>query len=170
MENIFEFNGKKYRLRELDLDLLNRATPLLTRYRELHYKYTSTLDTTKLDEAENEVLLLKKALDEITEQDSENSEVYSRLSGKLKSAEEKLNSTELISIRQYINDMEALALYEIITDASFMAKLLSEILVNDSSTGKVIIIESDLKDPSSLEFIKRIIADFFLLMPALSGQ
>jgi len=39
MENIFEFNGKKYRLRELDLDLLHRASPLLIKYKELQDKY-----------------------------------------------------------------------------------------------------------------------------------
>ena len=67
MENIFEFNGKKYRLRDLDLDLLHRASPLLIKYRELHYKYTRTIDTTKLDEAENEVILLKNAIEEVNE-------------------------------------------------------------------------------------------------------
>jgi len=170
LENIFEFNGKKYRLRELDLDLLHRASPLLIKYRELHYKYTRTIDTTKLDEEENEVLLLKNTIEEVNESDECSAQQLLKLNEKLKAAEERLRSPELTTTKQYVGDMEALALYEIITDATFMAKLLNDILISDSHEEKVNITESELKKPESLEFIKQVIASFFLLMPALCGK
>lgn len=170
MKNEFEFNGKNYRLRELDLDLLHRASPLLIKYRELHYKYTRTIDTTELDESENEVIILKNALKEVCGSDEESTLQLNRLNEKLKAAEVKLSSPELTTTKQYIGDMEALALYEIITDTTFMARLLNDILISDSPHEKVNITESELKNPESLEFIKQVISSFFLLMPALCGK
>lgn len=170
MENIFEFNGKKYRLRELDLDLLHRASPLLIKYRELHYKYTKTIDTTELDEAENEVIILKNAIVEVNESDECSAQQLLKLNEKLKSAEAKLSSPELTTTKRYVGDMEALALYEIITDTTFMARLLNDILISDSPREKVNFTESELKNPESLEFIKQVITSFFLLMPDLCGK
>ncbi len=160
MDKVYEFNGKKYRLRELDLNLLHDASPLLIKYRELHYRYTCNIDTTTLDTAEYEAEQLKQAINEC---DSSEIEYLSKLELKLKEAEDVLKSPGLIALKKYISDTEALALFEILTDAVFMKGILNKILIPDSGKEKIDITEDDLRSKDSIGFIKEVIADFFLL-------
>jgi len=160
MNKTYEFNGKKYRLRELDLDLLHRASPMLIRYRELIYKYTCNIDTTKLDAAEYELAELRKALKECG---TDNSKLLNKLKTKIDEAGRILNTGENAKLRKYVSDTEALALFEVITDAEFLSGILNDILILEESNDLPGITSKELRDKNSLGFIKQVIADFFLL-------
>lgn len=164
MDKIYEFNGKKYRLRELDLNLMHKVSHLLIKYRELYYKYTCNIDTTKLDEVEFEVEQLKLAINELKESDNPCAEDISKLEFNLKEAESFLSSPTLISLRKYLNDTEALALFEIITDAEFMSVILNGILTSIDEKVKTEIKTEELQNKDAIKFIKEVIGDFFLLM------
>ena len=163
MEKIYEFNGKKYRLRELDLDLLHKASPLLIKYRELHYKYTRNIDTAKLDAAEFEAEQLKLAITELKEAENPSAEDISKLELKLKEAESVLRNPTFTALKKYLNDTEALAIFEILTDAEFMANILNCILISIDEKKNAGIKTEELQNKDAMKFIKEVIADFFLL-------
>ena len=170
MTNTFEFKGKKYRLRELDLDLLHRASPLLIKYRELHHKYTYNIDSAALDEAENELYILKEALVESKKKNTPDMASKNKLQERYKQAEEKLRTPDLKNLKQYVSDMEALALYEIITDSVFIAELFNRMLIYAEANETVNFTAEELKAGDALEFIRNVIRSFFLIMPALNGK
>ena len=163
MNKIYEFNGKKYRLRELDLNLMHRASPLLIKYRELHYKYTCNIDTTKLDSVEYEAEQLKLAIKELKESNISDAEQINKFEIKLNEAESILKSPALAAVKKYLTDTEALALYEILTDAEFMANILNGILIYTGKNEKAEIKAGELQNKDAIKFIKEVIGDFFLL-------
>lgn len=163
MDKVYEFNGKKYRLRKLDLNLMHKASPLLIRYRELHYKYTCNIDTGKLDMAEYDGEQLKLAIKELKESGNSCAENIGKLELKLREAESVLKSPALTALRKYLNDTEALALYEILTDAEFMANILNGILIPTGEKENTEIKTEELQDKDSIKSIKGVIGDFFLL-------
>ncbi len=163
MDKVYEFNGKMYRLRELDLDLMHKASPLLIRYRELHYKYTCNIDTAKLESAEFEVEQIRLAIGELKDSDNPSTESINRLELKLAETESVLNSPKLTALKKYLNDTEALALFEILTDAEFMANILNGILISIDKKKSAGIKTEELQNKDAMKFIKEVIADFFLL-------
>ena len=170
MKNFFEFNGKKYRLRNFDLDLLHRASPLLIKYRELHHKYTCNIDTTALDEAENELNIINEAIDEMDENKTTDITAKNKLQERYNQAEAKLRTPQFKTLRQYVSDMEALALYEIITDSVFVAELFNRMLLPAEADETVNFTAEELKAGDALEFIRKVISSFFLILPALNGK
>jgi hypothetical protein len=164
MDKVYEFNGKKYSLRELDLDLMHRASPLLIRYRELHYKYTFNIDTSKLDAALFEAEQLRLAIKDLKD-NSEHPDIehIGRLELKLSEAESALKNPALTALQKYLSDTEALVLYEILTDAEFISKILNGILIVIDEKKKPEIKKEELQDKQAIKFIKEVIGDFFLL-------
>ena len=159
-KKIFELDEKRYRLKELDLDMMHSAAPLLIRYRELLYKYTCNIDTTKLDSAEYEVSQIKDAIKECGSTDNE---LLNRLKFKLKDAQEVLNSNELVKLKKYLSDTEAIALFEMLSDAEFIAGILNGILISIEEKKSHTLTKEELQSKDAIQFIKEVIADFFLL-------
>ncbi|MEO8514508.1 MAG: hypothetical protein ABI543_13185 [Ignavibacteria bacterium] len=163
MNKVYEFNGKKYRLKELTLDLMHKASPLLIKYREMHYKYTCNIDTTKLDAAEFELGQLKQAIADLKEGPIPDLKQINNLELKLIEAEGVLKCPKLMAVRKYLNDTEALALYQILTDAKFISGILNSILLLCDGMRSPEIKPMELQVKDSIRFIKDVIADFFLL-------
>ncbi len=161
MDNSYEFNGCKYRLRKLDLGVLHKASPLLIKYRELIYRYSAGLDTSKLLYAENEVSNIKQAIEDAKTQIQVDETALNKLMEKLKEAEKVLQNPGIATLKKHLAEIEALALFEIITDAEFISGLFKDILVSDEGA-KVKFQTTMLTDIGSVEFIKKVIADFFL--------
>ncbi len=164
MDKTYTFKDNQYKLRELDLNLLHKASPLLIKYRELHYKYTAGIDTSKLDAAQNEITQIKEAARQLDESEDPGIEQQiHKLKVNLEKAEEVLRSPKLTALQKYLGDTEALVLFEIITDAGFMAEVLNNILRSTDEKEKTKIKTDDLLHKNSLKLIKEVITDFFLL-------
>lgn len=169
MKNIYEFNGKKYRLRKLDLGMLHKASPLLIKYRELVYKYSAGIDTSLFMYAENEAGTIRSAIDEARTEVPVNEELLCKLSQKLNEAEMVLQKPEITSIKKHLAEIESLALFEIITDAEFISGLFSDILLS-AEGAKVKFERNSFSEISSIDFIKKVIADFFLSTQAIAKR
>ncbi len=165
--NNYVFNGRKYRLRELDLDMMHNAAPLLIRYREMLFTRTRNIDTTTLDAAEYDAAQLKQAINECEESDTE---TLGKLNLRLAEAEVRLGSGENAKLRKYLNDTEALVLFEILTDAEFMCRILNNILESADDKHKPDIKPWELSGKNAAGFIKKVTADFFLLTASSSGK
>ena len=161
MNNIYEYNGNKYKLKKLDLGVLHKASPFLIKYRELVYKYSAGIDTSQLLYADNEVSNLKKAFEEAESETPVNEELLNKLEQKLSNAEKLLNAPPLAKLRKHLAEIESLALFEIITDAEFISGLFSDILVS-AEGARVKFDKNSFSEINSIEFIKKVIADFFL--------
>ncbi len=161
MNSIYEFNGRKYRLRNLDLGMLHKASPLLIKYRELIFKYSSGIDTSKLLYSENEVSTIKLAIDEAMRDIPVDDGLLSKLRKRLREADQVLLKPEIITLKKHIAEIECLALFEIITDAEFVSGLFSDILLTEEGK-KANFDKNSFSDLASIEFIKKVIADFFL--------
>ncbi|HWA06953.1 MAG TPA: hypothetical protein VG961_10435 [Ignavibacteria bacterium] len=161
MNNIYEFNGNKYRLKKLDLGVLHKAAPLLIKYRELVYKYSAVIDTSQLMYAENEVSTIRSAINETRTESNADEELLKKLDEKLAEAQKLLNKPKLQLQRKHLAEIESLALFEIITDAEFISVLFTDILQSDEGA-KVKFCKNSFCEISSIEFIKKVIADFFL--------
>jgi len=161
MNNIYEFNGNKYKLKKLDLGVLHKASPLLIKYRELVYKYSAGIDSSQLLFAENELGILKDAIEEAESETPVNEELLNKLQLKLKEAEKLLNAPSLVQLKKHLVEIESLALFEIITDAEFISGLFSDILVS-AEGARVKFDKNSFSEINSIEFIKKVIADFFL--------
>lgn len=161
MDNIYEFNGDKYKQKKLDLGVLHKASPFLIKYRELIYKYSAGIDSAQLLYAENEISILKEAVEEAGSEVPVNEELLNKLKQKLKETEKILDAPHLMQLRKHLAEIESLALFEIITDAEFISVLFSDILVSADGAGVKFDINS-FREITSIEFIKKVIADFFL--------
>lgn len=168
MDNIYEFKGNKYRLKKLDLGVLHKASPLLIKYRELIYKYSAGIDTSQLLYAENEVTTINGAIEEAELEIPVDETLLNKLKQKLTEAEKLLQKPDIASLKKHLSEIEALALFEIITDAEFISGLFTDILVS-AEGAKVKFEKNSISDIGSIEFIKKVIADFFLSvqLPAL---
>ncbi len=161
MKNNYEYNGNKYSLKKLDLGVLHKASPLLIKYRELIYKYSSGIDSSKLLYAENEISIIKQAIEEAGKETPGDEKLLNKLALKLKHAEAVLQVPEILLLKKHLAEIEALALFEIITDAEFISGLFSDILVS-AEGARVKFDKNSFAEINSLEFIKKVIADFFL--------
>lgn len=161
MKNNYEYNGKKYKLKKLDLGVLHKASPLLIKYRELIYNYSSGIDSSKLLYAENEISVIKQAIEEAEKETPVNEKLINKLAQKLEQAEAVLQVPEILLLKNHLAEIEALALFEIITDEELISGLFSDILENPDG-GKVKFDKNTFNEINSLEFIKKVIADFFL--------
>ena len=164
MNNVYEFKGKKYSLKEIDLELMHGASPLLIKYRELLYKHTCNIDTSVLDETEYEITQLKQAVTDLNSEGEKEIVRIAELESKIRDRELKLKTPALVSLRKYLNDMEAMAMYEILTDAEFIAGIINSILKQTGNNERADITPNDLMSKDSLSFIKTVIEDFFLLV------
>lgn len=161
MDNIYEYNGNKYSLKKLDLGVLHRASPLLIKYRELIYKYSSGIDSSKLLYAENEISIIKQAIEEAKKETPVDEKLFNKLALKLEQAEAVLQYPEILLLKKHLAEIEALALFEIITDAEFISGLFNDILVS-AEGARVKFDKNSFSEINSIEFIKKVITDFFL--------
>ncbi|HMQ79164.1 MAG TPA: hypothetical protein PKE39_09775 [Ignavibacteria bacterium] len=161
MDNIYEYNGIKYKLKKPDLGVLHKASPLLIKYRELIYKYSAGIDSSQLLCAENEVIILKEAIEEAEAEIPVNEESLNKLKQKLIEAEKLLNAPPISQLRKHLAEIDSLALFEIITDAEFISGLFSDILVS-AEGARVKFDKNSFSEIDSIEFIKNVITDFFL--------
>lgn len=160
--NIYELNGNKYILKELTLGVLNAASPLLASYRQEYYRLTEDTDTSQLEDLKNEINLLTEALNA---EESYELQVKkdNKINNRLEELNKKLNRTPFLTQQKFLKEMESIALLNVLTDTELLTDVLNRILVNENGAS-IKINKSLLNDSDSFEFIKQVIADFFLLI------
>jgi predicted RNase H-like nuclease (RuvC/YqgF family) len=164
---IFSNKGSTYRLRKIDLGVLNKAVPLLLKFRRLLFEYTKDIDDSELHKARNEIEEIKTAISQVESLVPADTDESARLKGKLDKAESELkNNGKLQSQLQYISEAETLALFELLTDRNTILPLLKNILEPIDNTNA----EIDIEDSGSLEFIKEVVTDFFSLTLGSKGK
>jgi hypothetical protein len=158
MENkIYTYNCRQYRMGKFDLGLLNKAAPLLLKYRKLLYEYTKDIDLAEVNEAEERITELKTAIEQLGE--AGNKTETERLTEKLRIEEEAFGgNARLQSALKLYNDCTGLALYSLITDGETLNPFLNGIL--ECVTGKEKFQGLDMNDTSSINFAREVLGDF----------
>lgn len=166
---IYTFRGQSFELLPNDLSLLNKAAPLLIKYRKLHYEYTKDINMQPVEEIRERAGELKTAITQLESIENKDQTRIDELTEKLHKTEDELkNNNSLQSLIKLYNDCEGLVMYELITDIEFMKPFLKKILAgtaegNAASGGKPgNFDELDFTDTGIPDFIKEIITDFFL--------
>jgi len=160
--NTYEFKGNKFRLKELTLGVLNASSPLLAAYRQEFYRLTEDTDSSQLDELKNEIELITDALN-TAESDALPEKEINKLGTRLNELKKKLNKAPYITLQKFLKEMESIALLNVLTDTKLLSDVLNGILVNENGD-EININESHINDADSFEFIKQVIADFFLII------
>lgn len=164
--NTYELNGNKFRLKELTLGVLNAASPLLSSYRQEFYRLTEDTDTSQLDELLGEIDLLGEALKSAEEENQPEKNIL-KLRSRLEELKNKLKKAPYGAQQKFLNEMESLALLNVLTDTELLSGILNGILVNIDGEN-LRISDKQLNGTDSIEFIKQVIADFFLLIQSSS--
>mgnify|MGYP001235136921 CR=1 FL=1 len=163
--NIYRVGTAEYKLKELTLGVMHYAVPLFRKYRQQHFELTSGIDTSELDLKQKEISDLAKALQQLNGAELPDSTHISKLSARLVEAKAALKSdAKLNTLQKYYSEMEALAMYSLITDKELLMEILPEIL--ESTEGKTILPEeaaSLLDNAGSITFVKDAVTDFFSL-------
>jgi len=158
MENkIYTYNGRQYRMRQFDLGLLNKAAPLLLKYRKLLWEYTKDIDLPDVREAEDRIWELKTAIEQLKEAGDKTER--KRLTEKLRIEEESFaGNRRLQSALKLYNDCTGLALYSLITDGETINPFLTGVL--ECVTGKEKFPGLDVNDINCINFAREVLGDF----------
>ncbi|MBE2217979.1 MAG: hypothetical protein IAE90_07250 [Ignavibacteria bacterium] len=163
--NIYKAGSAGYRLKELTLGVMHYAVPLFKKYRQQHFELTCGIDTTELEAKQKEISDLTEALEQLNGAGSSDSAQRTKLAAKLEETKAALESdTKLRTLQKYYSDMEALAMYSLITDKELLREILPEIL--ERAEGKPITPEQAaalLDNAGSIAFVKDAVTDFFSL-------
>jgi len=163
--NIYRVGTAEYRLKELTLGVMHYAVPLFRKYRQQHFELTRGIDTSALEAKKQEISDLEDALQQLKGSELTDSTHIAKLSVRLEEAKAALKSdTKLNTLQKYYSEMEALAMYSLITDKELLMEILPEIL--ESTAGKAISPEeaaSLLENAGSITFVKDAVTDFFSL-------
>ena len=169
MNNQYEYNGKKFKLKPLTLGLMKDVMPLLVRLRKLVYKYTSDIDMTEVNKARQRIADLEKAKQQLSGQLEDNLPNDERLHiiNRLNSLGEKitLHKTELESdnklaekIKLY-TECSSFAIVELLSDTELVKPAINSLI--ECGEGEFII---NIYDPAYIKFITQVLTDFFLLI------
>lgn len=161
----YTFRGQSFQLLPNNLSLLNKAAPLLIKYRKLHFEYTKDINMQPVEELREGINELRTAITQLESIENKDQARTEELAEKLSKTEGELkNNNALQSLIKLYNDCEGLVMYELITDIAFIKQFLKKILVGTAeSSGKPgNIDELDFTDTGITDFIKEIITDFFL--------
>jgi len=154
---VYKYNGKQYRMLSFDLGLLNKAAPLLLKYRKLLYEYTKDIDIAEVREAEERITELKTAIEQLSKAGSKSE--AERLNGKLRSEEEAFaGNRRLQSALKLYNDCTGLALYSLITDGETINPFLKDVLSGFGEGEKFPGL--DVNDINSINFAREVLGDF----------
>lgn len=157
----YKYGGHSFRLLPNTIKLLNLAAPVLIKYRKLEYQHTKDIDLTTVHEIRMRFDELKDSindLESVPEAERDIKRIES-LKETLKAEQLEFESdTSLQNGIELYNDCVALAMFELVTDISLMRPLMDNILVGDVKAGTL-----DYTDPKIVDFIKEVIADFFLI-------
>jgi hypothetical protein len=180
MQNkIYELQGQTFTLLPNDLNLLNKAAPMIARLRKLTYEYTKDLDLSEvqayrlrladLNEAKTQIdELLVSNLDENSNEltESKRSELEIRrneLSGKIESVNREFNTNSSLSnLLKLKEELESYALIELLTDIEFLKPVLKKILKGGS------VDSLDFSNSDIIGFIRNVVTDFFSVMNSTS--
>ncbi len=171
----YEIQGQTFALLPNDLNLLNKAAPMIARLRKLVYEYTKDLELSEVNEYRsrlNELTEAKKQLEEIlnSNEDENANELTedkkNELQNRINEISERTDSltvefsenTALLNLLKLKEELESYALIELLTDIDFLKPVLKKILTG----GKV---ESlDFTNTSVIGFIRDVVTDFFTVM------
>lgn len=144
-----------------NLGLMNKAAPLLMKYRRLHYEYTKDIDMSRVEEVQNRIDELKTAIAQIEPAGTAHNARLHTLKEKLIAAESELSSNASVrNLVKLYRDTEGLAMYKLITDTGIIKPFLVDIMIpTESNCHKVN--DLDFNDRGILGFIKEVITDFF---------
>lgn len=163
-DKTYSIQGNEFIMLPLNLGLMNKAAPLLLKYRKLHFEYTGDIDMKQVEEAEEKISDLKTVIDELEDKEGDNSGRIVEQKEKLQMLEEQFeNNRKLQSLISFYNDCEGLAMYRLLTDGNIIKPFLKNVLApaGNCSTAKIENVDFNLA--GAPEFIKEVLTDFFTL-------
>lgn len=164
---IFSLNGNNYKLKKIDLGVLNKAAPLLLKFRRLQYEYTKDIDDTELRNVQREIEDLKTAIAQLQTDEVRETDEISRLKKKLESTESEFkNNSRLQQTQQLLNDAGSIALFELLTDKDTTIPFLKNVLEPEGNNAS----EMRIEGPDALEFIKETVTHFFVFTLRSNGK
>ena len=170
-EKIYTIQGISFKMLPLNLGLMNKAAPLLVKYRKLHFEYTGDIDMSEVESAEETINDLKTAIDELENKDGDNSARITELKEELQLKEEDLEKdTGIRVLKKLYGDCESIAMYELLTDMKTVIPFLKSVLVNSVSNAPGQIGSIDFNLAGTAEFIREVLTDFFTLTLQSAGK
>lgn len=175
MEKTYSIQGQTFSLLPNDLNLLNKAAPMIARLRKLSYQYTKDIDLTPVNEHKSRINELNTAKHQIVEslnlgREENGNEFTEEQKSELQLRADELNEkhsqalvdfsedAEVQNLLKLKEELESYALIELLTDIDFLKPILKKILKGgDAET-------IDYSDSSFIGFIKDVVTDFFTVM------
>ncbi len=157
---IYKYGEHEYEMLPASLDMLNRAAPVLIKYKKLEFQHTSDIDMTAVYKVQERLEELELA---ITDLESEpeakrDKKRLKELKSKLKKERAEFESdTGLQAGIALYNELRGMAMYQLVTDVSLMQPFLYGILKGDLS-------KLDFSNMNIVSFIQQVVSDFFLIM------
>ena len=172
---IYSIQGQNFSLLPNDLNLLNKAAPMIAMLRKLSYEYTKDLDLSEANEYKLRISEISEAKvqmeDILSEGVDENgvelssekiTEMYGRideLQNKYDEITEELKQNTVVqNMLRLKEELESYALIELLTDISFLKPILKKILKGGD------IDKIDFSNNETIGFIKDVVTDFFTVM------
>lgn len=163
-DKIYSIQGNSFKMLPLNLGLMNKAAPLLLKYRKLHFEYTGDIDTSRVENAEENISGLKTVIDELEDKEGDHSARITELKEKLQLLEEEhKNDRKLQSVIKLYNDCEGLAMYELLTSRNIIIPFLKNVLADAGGNIPSQIDNIDFNLAGAADFIKEVLTDFFTL-------
>lgn len=171
----YEVQGQKFTLLPNDLNLLNKAAPMIARLRKLTYEYTKDIDLSEVQSYRTRITELSEAKEQLEQilnstrdengnelTEDKQSELQNRIneiSRRFNAASEEFNdNTALLNLLKLKEELESYALIELLTDIDFLRPILKKILTG----GRVDSL--DFSDTGVIGFIREVVTDFFSVM------
>jgi len=170
MHKQYTFNGKTYQLNPITLSVMKCAIPVIVKLRKLQYEYTKDIDMrdvniekSRLAELETAKKQLSKLMlgDIMNEERLAIAEKISILNDKISAQKDELNLNEVFKQKTKLyNECFALAVYEVVTDTELIKPVIESLVTGSEGND----INIDYENTESIEFISKVIHDFFLHM------
>lgn len=171
----YTIQGQDFTLLPNDLNLLNKAAPMIARLRKLVFEYSKDIDTSEADSYKariNELTEAKVQLEEILAacrdetgnelSEDRRTELSGRVSEICRKIDEVTNDFSsngaAMGVLKLKQELESYALIELLTDIDFLKPIMKKILKGGN------IDKLDYSDPAIIGFIRDVVTDFFTVM------
>lgn len=157
-----KFKDTEFSVSENNLALLNASAPILVMHRKLTSEYTSDIDLSRLQEYQKRIGRLELAIKQLKEKKEitkEDEELIEKYTIDLETINKDLEQdTEVKSLIDLKNNIEAIILTEIASDTIIMFRFFKKILKGDVS-------KIDVSDTQEfIKFSSEVLAFFFSIM------
>jgi hypothetical protein len=164
LEKTYSFCNNIYKLKPITLEVLNAAVKLIAAYRKNYFENTANIDTSELTLLENEIQQINNAIkqEKINPEGKNNPNNLIKLKQMLAQKQNQLQAPKFIALKKLIAESDAVALLDTITNYDLIIPLIPKI-IESTNGSKINPTAEQLNSAEGFNFIKNIIADFFLI-------